>query len=135
MAEFQNLLTPIQVHGPPDPGVESEHSDKNRIFKPGGMNYLLGKIGDAQIGPFYLGWLGILSLLFGFAAFEIIGFSMLASVNWDVVEFIRQLPWLSLDPPPLELDRQIKGLKRLEINIPADAAVDGTSTINVRLFK
>jgi len=107
MAEFQNLLTPIQVHGPPDPGVESEHSDKNRIFKPGGMNYLLGKIGDAQIGPFYLGWLGILSLLFGFAAFEIIGFSMLASVNWDVVEFIRQLPWLSLDPPPPEVGLSI----------------------------
>jgi len=107
MAEYQNLLTPIQVHGPPDPGVESEQSSISRIFKPGGMNYLLGKIGDAQVGPFYLGWLGITSLLLGFAAFEIIGFSMLASVNWDFVEFIRQLPWLSLDPPPPEVGLSI----------------------------
>jgi photosynthetic reaction center M subunit len=107
MPEFQNLLTPIQVHGPPDPGVKSEMSDKNRVLKPGAMNYLLGKIGDAQVGPFYLGWLGITSLLFGFAAIEIIGFSMLASVNWDFVEFIRQLPWLSLDPPPPEVGLSI----------------------------
>jgi hypothetical protein len=39
------------------------------------------------------------SLLFGFIAFEIIGLNMLASVNWDPVEFIRQLPWLALEPP------------------------------------
>jgi hypothetical protein len=35
-----------------------------------------GKIGDAQIGPIYLGWAGIASLIFGFIAIEIIGFNM-----------------------------------------------------------
>jgi photosynthetic reaction center M subunit len=55
--------------------------------------------GDAQIGPIYLGGLGTLSLLFGFIAFEIIGLNMLASVNWSAIEFIRQLPWLALEPP------------------------------------
>ena len=32
-------------------------------------------------------------------AFEIIGLNMLASVHWNVVQFIRQLPWLGLQPP------------------------------------
>jgi photosynthetic reaction center M subunit len=69
-------------------------------MKPGFMNRFLGMIGDAQIGPVYLGWLGITSLVFGFVAIEIIGLNMLASVDWDLIEFIRQLPWLALEPPP-----------------------------------
>jgi photosynthetic reaction center M subunit len=28
------------------------------------------------------------------------GLNMLASVNWDPIQFIRQLPWLALEPPP-----------------------------------
>ena len=35
-----------------------------------------------------------MSLICGFIAIEIIGLNMLASVNWDVIEFVRQLPWL-----------------------------------------
>jgi photosynthetic reaction center M subunit len=31
--------------------------------------------------------------------FEIIGLNMLASVNWDPVQFVRQLFWLALEPP------------------------------------
>jgi photosynthetic reaction center M subunit len=41
-----------------------------------------------------------MSLVCGFLAFEIIGLNMWASVNWDPIEFIRQLPWLALEPPP-----------------------------------
>ena len=37
--------------------------------------------------------------MFGFNSFEIIGLNMWASVNWDPVQFVRQLFWLSLDPP------------------------------------
>ncbi|VGO20441.1 hypothetical protein SCARR_02504 [Pontiella sulfatireligans] len=40
---------------------------------------------------------------------------------------------VSLDPPPLELDRTIKGLKRLDIKFPADVAVRGKLKIIVRL--
>jgi hypothetical protein len=40
---------------------------------------------------------------------------------------------ISLDPAPLELDRQIKGLKRLEIRIPAWTIESGKTTIKVRL--
>jgi photosynthetic reaction center M subunit len=37
--------------------------------------------------------------LCGFLAFEIIGLNMMASVNWDPIQFARMLPWLSLEPP------------------------------------
>ncbi len=40
---------------------------------------------------------------------------------------------VSLYPAPLELDRQIEGLKRLELRIPAWTVEDGKGTIKVRL--
>jgi photosynthetic reaction center M subunit len=39
-------------------------------------------------------------LICGFIAIEIIGLNMWASVNWSPIQFIRQLPWLGLEPPP-----------------------------------
>ena len=39
------------------------------------------------------------SLTFAFLAFEIIGLNMMASVNWNPIQFVRQLPWLALEPP------------------------------------
>lgn len=40
---------------------------------------------------------------------------------------------ISLDPPPLELDRKIKGLKRIELRIPAWTIRNRKGTIKVRL--
>lgn len=40
---------------------------------------------------------------------------------------------VSLYPAPLKLDRQIKGLKRLEMRIPAWAMKEGKDKIAVRL--
>ncbi|MEL7486980.1 MAG: photosynthetic reaction center subunit M, partial [Pseudomonadota bacterium] len=54
---------------------------------------------DAQIGPVYLGFTGIASLICGLLAIEIIGWNMAASVDWNPIKFVGQLPWLSLDPP------------------------------------
>lgn len=99
MAEYQNIFTPVQIRAPAYVGVPVGDSHYNRLGRPGFV-YWLGKFGDAQVGPFYLGWLGLASLLCGFTAFEIIGLNMLASVNWDPVQFIRRLPWLALEPPP-----------------------------------
>jgi photosynthetic reaction center M subunit len=36
----------------------------------------------------------------GLIAFTLIGMNMLASVNYDPIQFVRQLFWLSLEPPP-----------------------------------
>jgi photosynthetic reaction center M subunit len=97
MAEYQNIFTQVQVRGPLYAGVPTERDMYQRSG--GGFFYWLGRIGDAQVGPFYLGWAGLASLLCGFIAIEIIGLNMWASVNWDPVQFLRQLPWLALEPP------------------------------------
>jgi photosynthetic reaction center M subunit len=71
------------------------------------FSHLAGRIGNAQVGPFHLGWTGVVSLITGFLAFEIIGLNMLASVGWDFGKFVRELPWLSLEPPAPEYGLQI----------------------------
>ncbi|MEZ5788337.1 MAG: photosynthetic reaction center subunit M [Xanthobacteraceae bacterium] len=99
MAEYQNIFTTTQIRGPAYAGVPLEASEGPRIGK-GTFSYWYGKIGDAQLGPLYLGFTGTASLVFGIIAIEIIGLNMWASVNWDPVQFVRQLPWLALEPPP-----------------------------------
>ena len=109
MAEYQNIFTRVQVRAPADPGVPI---GSEGFFRMGGsrFSYWAGKFGDAQIGPIYLGATGVLSLVFGFIAFEIIGLNMWASVNWDPIQFVRQLPWLALEPPPPEYGLKIPPL-------------------------
>ncbi len=99
MLEYQNLFTRVQIRTAADPGLPIDDSTGDRIGT-GGFSKWIGKIGDAQIGPIYLGATGLWSLFFGFLAFEIIGLNMFASVGWNPKEFIRQLPWLALEPPP-----------------------------------
>ena len=99
MAQYLNFITPVKVSGPMEAGMPLPRGDSPRLGQPFAVK-LFGIIGNAQIGPIYLGWLGTLSLLFGFIAFEIIGLNMLASVGWDPVQFVRQLFWLGLEPPP-----------------------------------
>ena len=98
MARYQNLFTQVQIRGTPEMGPPLAPGNFPRSAS-GGSSYWMGKLGAAQIGPIYLGRLGIASLLFGFLAFEITGLNMWASVNWDPVQFVRQLPWLALEPP------------------------------------
>jgi photosynthetic reaction center M subunit len=98
MAEYQNLFTRVQVHAPSYAGVPLVRNAREREGTPSHWHWL-GKIGDAQIGPIYLGWLGIASIICFIMAFEIIGLNMWASVGWDPVQFVRQLPWLALEPP------------------------------------
>jgi photosynthetic reaction center M subunit len=98
MLEYQNIFTRTQLRGVPDMGVPMRTGAWGRDGRPT-FSYLAGKIGNAQIGPIYLGWTGVMSLICGVIAFEIIGLNMWASVNWDPVQFIRQLFWLALEPP------------------------------------
>jgi photosynthetic reaction center M subunit len=106
MARYQNLFTQIQLRTAPEFGVPLPVGDDPRIGR-GSFNYWIGKIGASQIGPIYLGKLGVASLLCGFLAIEIIGLNMWASVNWDPVQFVRQLPWLALEPPGPEYGFQL----------------------------
>jgi photosynthetic reaction center M subunit len=98
MAEYQNIFTRVRSASRATPASHLPEG-RPRLGKPF-FSYWLGKFGDAQIGPIYLGGLGIASMLFGFIAIEIIGLNMWASVNWSPIEFVRQLPWLALEPPP-----------------------------------
>jgi len=107
MATYQNIFTQVQVRGVgPYAGVPLPAGSMPRLGD-GRFYYLLGKIGDAQIGPLYLGFTGIASLIFGILAIEIIGLNMWASVGWDPVQFVRQLPWLALEPPAPKYGTQI----------------------------
>ena len=97
MARYQNIFTQVQLRTVPEMGValpEGEVRGTGTTF-----NHLIGRFGQAQIGPIYLGTTGIASLMFGFLAFEIVGLNMLASVNWNFIQFVRLLPWLALETP------------------------------------
>ncbi|MEM6475918.1 MAG: photosynthetic reaction center subunit M [Pseudomonadota bacterium] len=98
MKTYQNIFTQVQVKAPPEMGVPHLDGSEGRINATG-YNYWLGKIGQAQLGPVYLGWLGSISLAFGLAAFLIIGFNFWAQAGWSPQVFMRELFWLSLDPP------------------------------------
>lgn len=101
MAQYQNIFTQVQVRGPFEAGVHLPAGDSPRTGKER-FNYWMGKIGDAQVGPIYLGTLGFWSLVCGIIAIEIIGLNMWASVNWDPVRFVREIAYLSLEPPKKE---------------------------------
>lgn len=101
MTAYQNIFTQVQVRGPAEMGVPLPAGDDKRAGK-GGFSYLLGVIGNAQIGPIYLGLTGTLSLIFGFLAIFIIGMNMAASVDWSPIAFVREFFWLTLDPPAPE---------------------------------
>ena len=99
MARYQNIFTQVQLSHAPEYGIPLRA--RQRTENPG--DYLQPLAGPnwarRRSGPIYLGWTGIASLIFGFLWFEIVGLNMLASVNWDPIQFMRQLPWLALEPP------------------------------------
>ena len=110
MAEYQNIFTQVQIRGPAHDGIPLKGGSWIRQGGPT-FNYWIGRFGNAQIGPIYLGWLGVASITCGIIAFEIIGLNMWASVNWDPVQFVRQLFWLALEPPAPEYGLSIPPLR------------------------
>jgi photosynthetic reaction center M subunit len=111
MAEYQNLFTAVQAVGPAHHGVPLPKGNSPRTVEPFFV-HLFGRLGNAQIGPFYLGGIGLASIALGIFSFNIIGFNMLASVHWDVVQFVRQLFWLALEPPAPEYGLSIPALNQ-----------------------
>ena len=102
MIEYQNIFTQVQVQGNPEWGMDdSGEMLAERIGTPW-FSTLAGFIGNAQIGPLYLGWTGMVSLATGLIWFVMVGISMLSQVGYSIPEFIRQLFWLALEPPSPE---------------------------------
>lgn len=95
--EYQNIFTQVQVRGPFEAGIGVE--DSWGRGQGGYVSWLVGKLGNAQLGPIYLGAYGWFSLLFGTLWFNIVGIWYLYQVDWSVPEFLRQIWYLSLDPP------------------------------------
>lgn len=102
MPEYQNIFTQVQVQGPAELGVDNENNIKEERTTGTSFSQLVGWIGNAQLGPVYLGWFGIISLITGTLWFNIVGFNMLSQVGYSIPEFIRQLFWLALEPPSPE---------------------------------
>ncbi len=110
MPEYQNIFTQVQVRGIPEYGMDNENNMMaERTMKPGFSN-LIGWLGNAQLGPIYLGFYGVISVATGILCLNIIGFNMLAQVGWSIPEFIRQLFWLALEPPSPEYGLRIPPL-------------------------
>ncbi|KUJ79802.1 photosynthetic reaction center subunit M [Ruegeria profundi] len=102
MIEYQNIFTQVQVQGEPEWGMDDNRQmSRERIGKPF-FSKLVGWVGNAQIGPIYLGWFGMVSVATGILWLNIIGLNMLAQVNWSISEFLRQGFWLALEPPSPE---------------------------------
>lgn len=98
MTEYQNIFNRVQIRGETYPGVPLPPDTDDRFGQPI-FSYWAGKIGNAQIGPIYLGGLGLASAIcFGIAA-AVVGLNFLAQVNWDWIQFVRQFFWLALEPP------------------------------------
>lgn len=98
MAEYQNIFTQVQVRAAPEmglvEGVELENRTRSASFSP-----LLGWLGNAQLGPVYLGTMGVISLACGLVWFLMVGFWFWAQAGYNPAVFARDLFWLSLDPP------------------------------------
>jgi photosynthetic reaction center M subunit len=95
---YQNIFTQVQVQTAAHHGVALRPGSSARETQTA-FSYWLGKIGDAQVGPIYLGVTGVASaILFAFAML-IIGLNMAAQVDYSVIAFIKNFAWLSLEPP------------------------------------
>ena len=95
---YESFFTQLQVRGPAsqDPHLDGDNEPriKKHVFF-----YWLGRIGDPQVGPFYLGWAGIFSILFGVAAIEIIGLNFAAANGWNPIRFLKGVIWDGVEPP------------------------------------
>ncbi len=111
MIEYQNIFTQVVVQGPPETGMDNENNmEAERGLKPF-FSTLVGRLGNAQIGPIHLGILGLISLITGTLSLNIIGINMLAQVDWSIAEFLRQGFWLALEPPGPEYGLSIPPLQ------------------------
>jgi len=98
MAEYQNIFTQVQVRAEPEMGMV-EGVDLGNRGKGASFSSLAGFLGNAQLGPIYLGAMGVLSLVSGAIWFFIVGAWYWYQAGLNPAVFLRDLFWFSLEPP------------------------------------
>lgn len=101
MAEYQNIFTQVQVRAEPEMGMVEGVELFNRT-KTAGFSSLMGWLGNAQLGPVYLGTMGVISLAAGAIWFMTVGAWFWYQAGLNPAVFLRDLFWFSLEPPAEE---------------------------------
>jgi photosynthetic reaction center M subunit len=101
MAEYQNIFTQVQVRGPAEMGLV-EGVDLSNRTKYASFSNLAGWFGNAQLGPVYLGTMGVISLMSGAVWFFLCGAWFWYQAGFNPAVFLRDLFWFSLEPPAEE---------------------------------
>lgn len=101
MAEYQNIFTQVQVRAAPEMGMVEEVELSNRS-KGASFSTLAGWFGNAQLGPVYLGTMGVISLMSGAVWFMLCGAWFWYQAGFNPAVFLRDLFWFSLEPPSAE---------------------------------
>ena len=101
MAEYQNIFTQVQVRGPAEMGLV-EGVDLGNRTKSASFSNLAGWFGNAQLGPVYLGTMGVVSLMSGAVWFMLCGAWFWYQAGFNPAVFLRDLFWFSLEPPAEE---------------------------------
>ena len=98
MAEYQNIFSQVQIQGPPEMGMV-EDVDLGDRGNSASFSPPFGWLGNAQLGPVYLGPWGVLSLLSGGMWFFMVGISFWVQAGFSPGVFMRDLFYFSLEPP------------------------------------
>ncbi|MEY4983225.1 MAG: hypothetical protein RIR62_1491 [Pseudomonadota bacterium] len=101
MAEYQNIFTQVQVQAAPEMGMVEGVELSNRT-KGASFSTLAGWFGNAQLGPVYLGTMGVISLMSGAVWFMLCGAWFWYQAGFNPAVFLRDLFWFSLEPPSAE---------------------------------
>jgi photosynthetic reaction center M subunit len=110
MAEYQNIFTQVQVRAAPEMGMV-EKVDLSGRSKSARFSTLAGWFGNAQLGPIYLGTFGTISLATGLTWFLMVGMWYWDQAGYNPAVFLRDLFWLSLDPPAPEYGLSIPPMR------------------------
>lgn len=98
MAEYSNIFNQLQVRGAPEAGMVEKVELYNRT-RTTGFSSLMGWLGNAQLGPVYLGTMGVISLMSGATWFFLVGAWYWHLAGYNPAVFLRDLFWFSLEPP------------------------------------
>ncbi|MES2844116.1 MAG: photosynthetic reaction center subunit M [Pseudomonadota bacterium] len=101
MAEYQNIFTQVQVRAAPEMGLVEGVELSNRT-KGASFSTLAGWLGNAQLGPVYLGTMGVISVATGAIWFMLVGAWYWYQAGLHPGVFLRDLFWFSLEPPSAE---------------------------------